>query len=182
MEKVIKPSENFFKLIEYYECAGNINKYLTAYIDNVGVPTIGYGTTRYPNGQKVNLGDKIDLETAKYFLLHDTKGASLRVDGLCRDDITQNEFDALLSFVYNCGDGALAKSTLLKLVNSKNTDPNLITKWFTVWNKGYYKDKKDNDNDGLIDEPGELVELPGLTKRRKTEAHLYLTGELKFNF
>jgi len=69
-------------------------------------------------------------------------------------DINQNQFDALVSFVFNCGSGNFAKSTLLKKIKVNPHDP-LITKWFAVWNKG-----------------GGKV-LSGLVRRRKEEIELY---------
>lgn len=166
MSKIIQPSDNFFKIIEHYECAGDVTKYLTGYIDAVGIPTCGFGTTKYPNGNKVKVGDKITVDEAKHFLINDTKYFASKIDDFCRDDINQNEFDALLSFCYNCGDSNFKSSTLLKLVNEKCTDISLITKWFVAWNKGMVK--------------GKMLVLDGLTKRRQTEANLYCSGSVLF--
>ena len=55
------------ELIKKYE-AGDINKYLTAYIDPVGIPTVGYGSTfNYDRNRKVMLGDKITQKKPQYF-------------------------------------------------------------------------------------------------------------------
>jgi lysozyme len=124
------------------------------YADPVGIPTIGYGTIRYPDGTKVTLADPhITEEQAVIYLRHDAHSAELAVDALCRDSITQNQFDSLVSFAYNCGNNALKTSTLLKRVNSQTGD---IRAAFLMWNKA----------DGKV--------LKGLTVRRGKEADLYL--------
>jgi lysozyme len=78
------------------------------------------------------------------------------VDSFCRDDISQNQFDALASFAYNCGPRNLKSSTLLKKVNLNPNDPTIRAE-FMKWNKG-----------------GGKV-LAGLTKRRQAEADLYFS-------
>lgn len=80
---------------------------LTAYRCPAGVPTIGYGHTA-----GVKMGDVITQEQADYFLIVDTLGFQDAVNKL--DPIyhfTQNEFDALVSFTYNCGKGNLTRLT-----------------------------------------------------------------------
>ena len=71
-------------------------------------------------------------------------------------DVTQEEFDALVSFTYNLGPGNLANSTLRKKINSK--DYVAAADQFLVWNKAAGK------------------VLPGLTKRRATEKQMFLTN------
>lgn len=78
------------------------------------------------------------------------------VDSYCRDDISQHQFDALVSFAYNCGTTALKNSTLLRLVNGNPFNPK-ITDEFKKWNRG-----------------GGRV-IPGLSKRREEEAKLYFS-------
>ena len=69
--------------------------------------------------------------------------------------LDQNEFDALVSFVYNLGSGNFISSTLLKLINA-NASPVEIAQQFIKWNK-------------CNGEP-----LDGLTRRREAERDLYL--------
>ena len=127
----------------------------TPYLDSVNIPTIGYGTIRYPSGTRVTMSDPaITEEQAIDFLHHDAHSAELTVDALCRDDISQNQFDALVSFAYNCGNNALKTSTLLKRVNARSGD---IRAAFLMWNKA----------DGKV--------IKGLTNRRNKEADLYLS-------
>lgn len=75
-------------------------------------------------------------------------------------DLNQNEFDALVSFVYNCGPGALQKSTLLKRLNKG--DRKGAAAAFGFFNKARKNGK------------GPLVEMRGLTSRRASEASLFL--------
>jgi lysozyme len=119
------------------------------------VPTIGYGTTRYPDGKKVSLADApIDKDTAESYLLNDIVFFSEAVDNYVRDDINQNQFDALVSFAYNVGPHALLNSTLLKRVNQNPGDTNIRAQ-FMRWVKGGGRT------------------LQGLVRRRQAEADLY---------
>jgi len=120
-----------------------------------GIPTIGYGATYYPSGLKVTLNDKAITEAqATTMLMNMLKTYEKSVDSFCRDDINQNQFDALVSFAYNVGVNALKGSTLIKKVNKDPNDPTIRAE-FLKWNKG-----------------GGKV-LKGLTNRRIAEANLY---------
>ena len=126
----MKASNNAVKLIAQFE--GFESK---PYICSGGVVTIGYGTTIYPSGVKVNMNDSaITKQQAEEYLLNDINKFSNGVDLLVRKNINQNQFDALVSFAYNVGLGNLSNSTLLKLIN---VDPNnsLIKNEFIKWNK-----------------------------------------------
>jgi lysozyme len=119
------------------------------------VPTIGYGTTIYPNGQKVQLTDKvITSQEAEAYLQNDLRQFEKDVEMLVQPALTQNQFDALVSFAYNLGIGNLSKSTLLKKVNAMPYDTTIRAE-FLKWNKA-----------------GGKV-LNGLTRRRTAEADLY---------
>lgn len=120
-----------------------------------GVPTIGYGATFYTNGKKVTMSDKSISETDATQLLRDMLiRFEQYVDSYCVDTITQNQFDALVSFCYNVGPANLKASTLLKKVNANPNDPSIRAE-FLKWNKG-----------------GGRV-LQGLVRRREAEANLY---------
>jgi lysozyme len=128
---------------------------LKAYRCPANVVTIGYGTTVYDNGRPVRMGDQITLQRAKELLMHEVNMKAVGVNMLLKDTIvTQNQFDALVSFAYNCGTGALKESTLLKKVKANPNDP-AIRHEFSRWNKAAGK------------------VLAGLTARRKAEADLY---------
>lgn len=143
----MKPSEACYKLIASFE-----GKRLKAYQDSVGVWTIGYGTTFYPDGSKVKQGDSITEEKADFLLKWQVLEKSAGVAKLV--DVSQNKFDALVSFAYNLGLGALKKSTLLKKVLVNPNDPSIEAE-FLKWNKA----------NGIV--------LNGLTKRRQAEADLF---------
>jgi lysozyme len=148
--KIVQISDLGLNLIKKYE--GFRAK---PYLCPANVPTIGYGSTYYENGNKVKLTDQAiteqrATELLKALLLLYEKA----VDSYCVDTINQYQFDALVSFAYNCGTGNLKSSTLLKKVNANPGDPSIKNE-FMKWNKGL----------GKI--------LPGLTLRRNEEANLY---------
>lgn len=91
-----------------------------AYLDTGGVWTIGFGTIKYPNGQRVKKGDTCTREQAEQWLKNDCKWVDACLDKYVTAKITQNQFDALASFVYNIGETAFAKSTMLTLLNQNN--------------------------------------------------------------
>lgn len=127
------------------------------YLCPANVPTIGYGTTRYHNGVKVSLSDlPITEEKALQYLLHDVFQFELAVDAMATDLVTQNQFNALVSFAYNLGSAALKGSTLLKKVN-KDPEDKTIRDEFYKW---VYADGK---------------KLDGLIRRRAAEAELYFS-------
>lgn len=147
----MKPSSKCFDLIKREE-----GLRLDAYLDQVGVPTIGYGNTFFPDGKKVQIGNKITKDFAEAMLQTTVTRFAEAVAGLIKKPVNQNQFDALVSFAYNVGTAALSKSTLLKFVNA-NPDEPMIRGEFQKWIKA----------GGRI--------LPGLVRRRKNEADLYFT-------
>jgi lysozyme len=147
------------ELIKKFE-ADDINKYLNAYLDPVGIPTIGYGSTyNYDAKRKVRLGDSITQEKAIEWLRRETKSIVPKIKALVKVPINQNQLDSLTSFVYNVGIGAFQSSTLLRLLNS-GAPKDQVAAQFDRWNKGTVR--------------GEKVVLPGLTRRRKEEKALFL--------
>lgn len=134
---------------------------LKAYKDTGGVPTIGYGTTIYPNGTRVKMGDKTDPKKAMQYLVSGINEAASVVNRRVTQDLNQNQFDALVCLTYNLGSGNLRDSSLLKLVNAKPDDPR-IKKEFEL----YIHDKSDNP-------------LEHNLTRRKFEAELYSSPEGK---
>jgi lysozyme len=118
--------------------------------------TIGYGTTRYHNGERVKKGDKITQNQALDYLNTEVDHIAKRVDALILPAVNERQMNALISFAYNVGTEALRKSTLL---NKVNKDPNdlAIRQEFSRWNKANGKT------------------LKGLTERRKLEANEYFS-------
>ncbi|MEQ1159091.1 lysozyme [Acinetobacter calcoaceticus] len=128
---------------------------LSAYDDDTGVWTIGYGTTRYPNGKRVSEGDRCTLEQAKAYMQHDLKIFERAVNSSVKVPLKQNQFDALVSLAYNIGVGAFKHSTLLKKLNS-----------------GDYKEAA-NQFDVWVNAGGKR--LQGLVNRRAMEKKLFLS-------
>lgn len=150
--KVTKASQKGLDLIKRFE-----GLKLKSYLCPASIASIGYGNTYYPSGSKVKLTDPaITKEKAEELLKFMLGSYEKSVDSFCRDDINQNQFDALVSFAYNCGVNNLKSSTLLKKVNANPNDPTIKAE-FLKWNKA----------NGRV--------LAGLTKRRQAEADLYFS-------
>jgi lysozyme len=101
-------SENGLRLTQKFE-----GLRLTAYQDQVGVWTIGYGHT----GPAVHSGLTITQSQAEALLQCDMMRAVACVNRLVTVEINQSQFDALADFVFNLGCASLGNSTLLRLVN-----------------------------------------------------------------
>lgn len=109
---------------------------LHPYRDQVGVPTIGYGQTYYPQtGKKVTMQDVAITQTqADAMFLQMLKPFELAVYSTTRDDLTQNQFNALVSLTYNIGTGGFKGSTVHRLVNQHITGQPLKDA-FLMWTK-----------------------------------------------
>ena len=136
-------------LIQSFE--GYRNK---AYKCPAGVWTIGFGSTRV-NGKPITEGMKCTKAQATEWMKSDLDKFEDAVNDLVDVKITQNQFDAIVSFTNNCGVGSLQKSTLLKKVNAK--DFLGAADEFLKWNKA----------NGVV--------LKGLTRRRVAERKLFMT-------
>lgn len=140
----MKTSKNGIDLIKKYEGCK-----LNAYLCPANVWTIGYGHTK-----NVKAVDKITQEIAERLLINDLQEPENAINAYCQHALTQNQFDALVSFVFNLGSGAFKSSTLLKRINANMMQ--LASLEFCKWNKA-----------------GGKV-LDGLTKRRADEKALFL--------
>lgn len=120
-----------------------------------GIPTIGYGSTRYADGAPVKLTDSPITENAAAAIVMATLNKEYvpAVSRYVTRPITQGQFDALVDFAYNAGVQNLRTSTLLKLVNAG--DFKGAAKEFGKWTRG----------------GGKM--LPGLVKRREAERKLF---------
>jgi lysozyme len=98
---------------------------LKAYKCSAGVPTIGFGNTYYPNGDKVKMGDTITLEQARDLFDDLIVRYERIVNSKLKVDVKQNQFDALVSHTYNTG----GSTTLFKLVNME-ANKDKIKDWF----------------------------------------------------
>lgn len=126
-------------------------------LDPVGIPTIGYGTIRYPNGQKVQMGDVVSKAEAEAFMKLECDDFAEVVNKNVKVPLNQNQFDALVSLGYNIGAGAFQSSTLLEKLNAG--DELEAAAQFLVWNKGTINGVKQ-----VID---------GLANRRQDEKDLF---------
>lgn len=133
---------NFIKEVEGCE--------LKAYKCSSGVWTIGYGHT----GTDIKQGKEISLEKAERYLKNDLIRFCKAVNDLVTVELTQNQFDALVSFVFNVGVGAFSSSTMLRLLNEKK-----------------YKDAA-NQFDRWIYSGGKVSD--GLIRRRKMEKSYFI--------
>jgi len=131
---------------------------LKQYPDTAGIPTIGYGHKllpgeSYPNG--------VTEEQAQALLSEDIKTSEQAVRSAVKVPITQEQYDALISFAYNVGNGSFQNSTLVKKLNEGDYEG--AANEFLRWNKVTLK--------------GEKVPDPGLDHRRQRERNLFLHGE-----
>lgn len=140
----MKISEKGLQLIKEFE--GYEGK---AYLCPAGVWTIGYGHT-----QGVEENDMCSVEEAVEFLKKDVEKAERAVNDLVKHELNQNQFDALVSFVFNLGRERFRQSSLLKFLNSAHFP--LAGGQFDRW---IYADGK---------------VMQGLVKRRAAEKKLFL--------
>ena len=131
------------------------------YLCPAGIPTIGYGTTVYPNGRKVTLQDKsITEQEARAMLMYEllntfAPGVIRQCPILLTLAIKTNDWrklNAIIDFAYNLGVGRLQTSTLKRKINAQDWDG--VKEQLSLWVRG----------GGRI--------LPGLVTRRKVEASL----------
>jgi lysozyme len=124
---------------------------LNAYLDSVGVPTIGYGHTK-----TALMGQVITAAKAEELLRDDLADAERAVEKYVKVPLNENQFAALVSFVFNLGSGTLQKSTLLKKLNAGDYDavPREMMRFINAGGKP----------------------LKGLVTRRAAEAGLWAKG------
>lgn len=146
MNKINKDGLELIKSFEGLE--------LEAYKDAVGVWTIGYGHTAMAGAPVPVAGMKLTEKEATDLLLHDLVKYEQPVKDYVKVSLNDNQYSALVSFVYNLGGGNFKSSTLLKKIN--NRDFAGAAEEFAKWNKA-----------------GGKV-LKGLTRRRAAEKALFL--------
>ena len=183
----MKISDKGLGLIKHYESLhdGDLSVIgLQPKMCPAGIWTVGYGRALkdssgnwlrgIENKQKAYAMYPILNEKEALKMLHeDCDVREIRVSSL-KLQLKQHEFDAMVSFVYNVGFTKLQISSLLKRIKARlNGDMNYgsdekITSGFLMWKNAFIS--------------GHLRPLPGLIRRRRSEAHLFLAGELKFYF
>jgi lysozyme len=132
---------------------------LKAYLCSAGVPTIGYGTTIYPTGRAVELGDTCTAEEAEAYLRVDIARKEAALKRFLKAHaipLTSNQYSALVSFAYNLGTGMVtgAERSIGKALRAK--DFNKAAACFGLYNRA-----------------GGKV-LLGLVRRRAAERALFL--------
>jgi lysozyme len=121
---------------------------MRAYLDAVNVPTIAYGRTK-----NVKLGDTCTKQQAEEWLLEEIKEYENYVEDAVKVPLSQNQFDALVSWTYNLGPSNLNSSTMLKKLNAGEYED--VPAQIKRWNKA----------------GGQVLE--GLTRRRNAESLLF---------
>lgn len=139
------PSKNAIDLIKHFEGCK-----LEAYQDSVGVWTVGFGTT----GPGIVEGLTITQPTAEAMLKGHLNEIGMSLTDIVGNKLSQDKFDACISFIYNLGTGAFKKSTMLKLIKENKMAE--AAEEFPKWVKAGGKT------------------LPGLVKRRQAEKELFL--------
>ena len=148
----MQPSEEFYRLLKLFEGCK-----LEAYKCPANVVTIGWGSILDSKNNPIYMGAKISQQDADLLLKNEVdRKAKFLNKQLGKTIVTQNQFDALLLFQYNCGNAALSGSTLFRKVKANPNDKSIIAE-FAKWDKGGGK------------------QLKGLTIRRATESKLYFT-------
>ena len=146
-------SDNLCKMIAVFEDCK-----LEPYYCTSKVKTIGIGCTNPKWTNKTH----ITIEEAYQAFQEDIETFVTGVNNLCKNSnvsLTTYEKEALISFAFNCGLGALKDSTLWKLIKAGNRNASKITNAFLMWTKS-------SGN-----------EQPGLVRRRNAESKLFLTGK-----
>lgn len=145
-------SDNTILLIKFFEGFRP-----AVYICSGGYKTIGYGHA-LKKGEDDLFKNNITEEAAGILLDKDIEQAAAAVTRLIHVELNDNEYGALVSFTFNLGSGALQRSTLRSCLNRREYGmiPNELRKWVYAGGK----------------------KLPGLVRRRNTEAILFQTGVL----
>ena len=144
----MKVSSKGLELIKEFEGFSNV-----AYLCSAKKATIGYGNTFWEDGTPVKIGDQISKERAETLLKHVVDNFSVAVEVDIKIEVSQNQFDALVSLAYNIGLGAFKNSTLLRQLNRGNFVG--ASQEFLRWDKSNGKP------------------LLGLTRRREREKLLF---------
>lgn len=127
---------------------------LKPYFDSVGIPTIGVGSTYWEDGRRVKMTDPPITKARALELFHNVvKPYEKLVWSTTRDDINQNQFNALVSLAFNIGQTGFKKSSVLKKINANFSEEEIRQSWL-LWKFAGNK--------------------PILLNRRKREFQLYI--------
>jgi lysozyme len=160
----IKKGEGLYSLVKGGYVGGKdstpASTIIHAYNDNAKppVPTIGWGTTMYPNGKAVKMGDSITKKYADELLIWENMQKCIAVNKVIERQLTPNQFAALVSYSYNSGAASLVKYGLASIINSTKSHEDIAYEisWKTLTAGG-----------GVINK--------GLIRRRLNESRLYMS-------
>ena len=150
----MKISQEGIDLIKHYEgCPTNDNGMVVSYRCAANKTTIGFGSLKLKDGSPVQDGMTITKQEAEDLLAHELNEYEGYINDMVKVPLKQNEFDSLVSWVFNLGPTSLKNSTLLRVLNEGKYHevPEQIKRW--------------NKVNGVPNE--------GLIKRRKSEALLF---------
>ena len=154
----IRPHDTAALAIAASLCRRFEGLYLRPYLCPAGVPTIGYGATRYEDGRRVSLLDEpITRQRAEALLDHELRSILPFVVNTCPTADTAERLAALLDFTFNLGIGNLRASTLRRTVAARDWEASAVQIQRWVFAGG--------------------VRLDGLVTRRKAEAALLLVND-----
>ena len=140
--------------------------YPMAYQDTGGVWTIGYGSTyNFAHMRKVMKGDVVTEPMAIKWMEQESANVVKQINQYIKVQLNPNQMAALCDYVYNRGIGNMLRTQLDELINANPNDIRIKDEFLRT---------------GLKDRLGNL--LWGLGRRRRAEAHLYFTGDLRFDF
>ena len=147
-------SQEGVTLIKHYEgCPKDADGNAVAYRCPANKPTIGYGSLKLKDGTPVEDNMTITMEEAEELLAHELKEYEGYIHDLVKVELNQNQFDALVSWVFNLGPTNLKNSTMLKVLNNGEYDK--VPSEMKRWNKAGGKT------------------LQGLIRRREAESLLF---------
>tara|TARA_R100000781_G_scaffold57260_3_gene37018 strand:+ start:2646 stop:3122 length:477 start_codon:yes stop_codon:yes gene_type:complete len=150
----MKISQEGLALIKKFEgCPTDNDGNAVSYRCAANKKTIGYGSLKMIDGSPVQDDMKITMQEAEDLLEHEMNEYEGYINDMVKVDLKQNEFDALVAWVFNLGPSNFNSSTLLQKLNNKDWDdiPNQIKRW--------------NKAGGQV--------LQGLIRRREAEALLF---------
>jgi lysozyme len=152
-------------MIESQNCINTLKQVegfsATPYLDSGNVPSIGYGTTYYPDDSRVTMVDKAITQTqADDYLRYSVDKCVDKLNQYLTAQLTQSQFDACVLIAYNIGNNAFDNSTLLQTINNNPNDLINIYIQFKRW----------------IYVGGKVVR--GLENRREIESQLYSSNEV----
>jgi lysozyme len=118
MNEELELSEAGMDLVQAFEgCLKKQGDFYHAYKCPANVLTIGWGHTNH-HGRKFDEHSRWTMDDCNKAFMEDMEGFERAVRKAVKVSLKQYQFDALVSFTYNCGEGNLNKSTLLKKVNA----------------------------------------------------------------